>query len=75
LYLALDRKYMVEADRKLAFDQADEVKRLINGLIGYLRKNGTNAGNKIGEDQADYSLDTPPGFNLPDNYHTNDYQT
>jgi four helix bundle protein len=75
LYLAPDRKYMVEADRKLAFDQADEVKRLINDLIGYLRKNGTNAGNKIGEDQADYSLDTPPGFDLPYNYQTNDYQT
>jgi len=36
LYLALDRKYIAEAELKQAYDQADEVKRLINGLIAYL---------------------------------------
>jgi four helix bundle protein len=39
LYLALDRKYISEADLKLAYDLATEVKRLINGMIGYLNKN------------------------------------
>jgi four helix bundle protein len=75
LYLAVDRKYMVEANRKLTHDQADEIKRLINGLIGYLRKNGTIAGNKIGEDQADYLSDTLSQDALPDDYQTNDDKT
>jgi four helix bundle protein len=42
LYLAMDRKYIVEADLKQAYDQADEVKRLLNGLIAYLRKDRLN---------------------------------
>lgn len=54
LYLALDRKYIVETDLRLAYEQADEAKRLINGLIAYLRKSGQNPADKIGEDQPDY---------------------
>jgi four helix bundle protein len=73
LYLALDRRYIVEADLKPAYDQADEVKRLVNGLIAYLRKNGSNAGNKIGEYQADYLPNTPSIQDLPDDYLTIDY--
>jgi hypothetical protein len=46
---------------------------LINGLVAYLRKNGSNAGNRISEEQADYLLDTPPDKDLPDDYQTNDY--
>ena len=38
LYLALDRKYIAEDQRQTAYKIATEVKRLINGLIGYLRK-------------------------------------
>ena len=34
---ALDRKYIAEAERQRAYDLASEVKRLINGLITYLR--------------------------------------
>lgn len=75
LYLALDRKYIMETELHQVYEQADEVKRLINGLISYLRKNGKDAGNKIGEDQADYLLDIPSGSDLPDDYLTNDYQT
>jgi four helix bundle protein len=75
LYLALDRKYIFEADIKLAYDQADEVKRLINGLIAYLRKDGANAGKKIGEDKADYLLERSSSFDLPDDYLTIDYET
>jgi four helix bundle protein len=37
LYQALDRKYIAEAERQRAYDLASEVKRLINGLITYLR--------------------------------------
>ena len=73
LYLALDRKYIVEADLRPAYNQADEVKRLVNGLVAYLRKNGSNPGNKIGEEQADYLLDAPSIVDLPDDYLTIDY--
>ncbi len=73
LHLALDRKYIVEAELKQAYGQADEVSRLINGLIAYLRKNGSNAGNRIRENQPDYLLDNPSDNNLPDDYQTNDY--
>jgi len=57
LYLALDRKYIAESDLKQAYEQADEAKRLINGLIAYLRKSGQNSTNKIGESQVDYLAD------------------
>jgi len=66
LYLALDRKYIVEAELKPAYDQAVEVKKVINGLIAYLRQNDSNAGKRIGEDQTDYPLDTPSANGLPD---------
>jgi four helix bundle protein len=36
LYLALDRKYIVENELKPAYDQADEVKRLITCLMLHL---------------------------------------
>ena len=39
LYLALDQKYITSIQLKEAYDKATEVKRLINGLIAYLRKN------------------------------------
>jgi four helix bundle protein len=38
LYQALDRKHTSEQDRQRAHVLASEVKRLINGLIAYLRK-------------------------------------
>ena len=38
LYLALDRKYVSADELKTAYDLATEAKRLINGLIAYLRK-------------------------------------
>ncbi len=38
LYLAMDRKYISEPELKKVYALADEVKRLINGLISYLRK-------------------------------------
>jgi len=38
LYLALDRNYISENELKQTQADADEVKRLINGLIAYLRK-------------------------------------
>ena len=37
LYLALDQQYILEPDMKNAYGLADETKRLINGLIAYLR--------------------------------------
>jgi len=38
LYLALDRKYIMQNQLQSAYQLATEVKRLINGLIGYLHK-------------------------------------
>jgi four helix bundle protein len=38
LYLALDRKYITQDQLTTAYNFATEVKRLINGMIGYLRK-------------------------------------
>ncbi len=37
LYLALDRKYIAQDEKQKAYDLASEAKKLINGLIGYLR--------------------------------------
>jgi len=38
LYLALDRKSINQDELTLAYNLATEAKRLINGMIGYLRK-------------------------------------
>jgi hypothetical protein len=38
LYLALDRKYITTDELSGAYDLATEAKRLINGMIAYLRK-------------------------------------
>jgi len=45
LYLALDRQYITEQERRQAHDLATETKRLINGLIAYLRQ--TKSGSRI----------------------------
>ena len=39
LYLALDRHYITESERVKAYNLATDAKRLINGMIRYLRKN------------------------------------
>ena len=38
LYLALDREYINQEELATAYNLATETKRLINGMIGYLRK-------------------------------------
>ena len=38
LYLALDRDYINQDELALAYNLATDTKRLINGMIGYLRK-------------------------------------
>jgi four helix bundle protein len=38
LYLAVDRKYIAMEELKKTYDIATEVKRLINGMIAYLRQ-------------------------------------
>lgn len=38
LYLALDRKYINQDELNKAYNLATEAKRLINGMISYLRK-------------------------------------
>ncbi len=39
LYLALDRKYVTQEQLACAYSLATDAKRLINGMIAYLRKN------------------------------------
>lgn len=39
LYLAIDRKYITTNQLQIAYNNGTEVKRLINGLIAYLRRN------------------------------------
>jgi len=38
LYLALDREHISQDELRVAYDLATECKRLINGLIAYIRK-------------------------------------
>lgn len=38
LYLALDRNYVSLDELTIVYNLATETKRLINGMIGYLRK-------------------------------------
>jgi len=38
LYLALDRNYISQDELTNAYELATETKRLINGMIGYLRR-------------------------------------
>ena len=38
IYLALDRNYINQEEQVLAYNLSTEAKRLINGMIGYLRK-------------------------------------
>jgi four helix bundle protein len=42
LYLALDLKYISADELKAAYDLATESKRLINGMIAYLRKKSSS---------------------------------
>ena len=42
LYLALDRKYIATEELQKAYDVATEAKRLINGMISYLRQHSTS---------------------------------
>jgi four helix bundle protein len=42
LYLALDRKYIFAEELKTAYTLATEAKRLINGMVAYLRRHSEN---------------------------------
>ena len=75
LYLALDRKYITEVELKQAYEQANETKRLINGLITFLRKSSQNGGNKISEDQIDYYSILPENNKQPNDIETEDYHS
>ncbi len=46
LYLALDRNYINQDELSLAYNLATEVKRLINGMIAYLRKSTAKPHNR-----------------------------
>jgi four helix bundle protein len=85
LYLAVDRRYILMADLKKAYDLADESKRLINGLIMYLRRYTPATNTKISEESlayvAEIRTDLPADYfqaandEDPDTYQTDDYKT
>ncbi len=71
LYLALDQGYIVQADMQKAYNLATEVKRLVNGLIAYLRGN-----NQLREPSAEYQLNNALSEDyLLDEDLTGDYAT
>jgi four helix bundle protein len=50
LYLALDRKYITAIQLEAAYNKANEVKKLVNGMIAYLRQNRKKShGNIVAE--------------------------
>ncbi len=53
LYLALDRGYITEIELQETYALADDVKRLINGLIAYLRKSASG-GSQVREAAISY---------------------
>ena len=65
LYLALDRQYITQQELNGTYEIAIETKRLINGLISYLRQSKSSA-KSISEILADYKTN---------DYPTNDYPT
>jgi four helix bundle protein len=52
LYLALDRKYIAPHELKAAYDLATEAKRLINGMVAYLRKQSSSHTARLPREQA-----------------------
>ena len=54
LYLALDRRYISQDDQKTTYNLAVEVKRLINGLINYLKK--SHASKKKGNKKNNHRI-------------------
>ena len=56
LYLAVDRRYITEPERQHTYELADEAKRLINGLIGYLRQSKSTG--RIAEESIEYFCST-----------------
>jgi four helix bundle protein len=63
LYLALDRQYVSEAELADARTLADEAKRLINGLIAYLRRGRALAppADQVREEPEPYRVNAHPG--------------
>ena len=70
IYLALDRKYLSGSELRTAYDLAKETKRLINGLITYLREHPVSrqVKERMPPDQlyaceilSEEGLDFPPG--------------
>lgn len=66
LYLALDRKYITEAELQTAYVLADETKRLINGLVAYLHKSHMQAslGGELRDEAELYTVDIHPSEDL-----------
>lgn len=52
LYLALDVRYITEEERQKAYNLATEIKRMINGLMTYLRKKTSTAVTSRLEDET-----------------------
>lgn len=59
LYLALDRQYITQQELNGTYEIAIETKRLINGLISYLRQSKSSA-KSISEIPAGYKTNDHP---------------
>lgn len=71
LYLALDRQYITRNEQRCGYDLATEAKRLINGLIAYLRQHKQERkGISDSTENVYMTIDYPA-----ENYSTDDYQT
>jgi four helix bundle protein len=70
LYLALDRKYIAPDELQSTYFLADEAKRLVNGLIAYLRKSQsvTPSNTRVREQAELYVVDN----NEPDDGRLSD---
>jgi four helix bundle protein len=55
LYLALDRGYITENDLQVVYDETAQVKRLINGLLSYLRKSILSNQGKVSDEKGEYA--------------------
>lgn len=57
LYLAFDLEYVTLSEQSKGYKMADEVKKLINGLIGYLHSTKNQKSGVIREQIVEYYID------------------
>ena len=60
LYIALDQRYILTEEFQSSYDHCERIRKMIDGLIRYLRKNNGFAGSVAHDDEvAKKPTDTP----------------